>query len=204
MNLRKVATAVVFGIAFLLMLPTAQAGQAITMSSYTLFTDGAWTEGWLFSPNENIWVTALGTFFPAGSTTTQGVTLWDSLGDVLATTTVTGPGSVSDGFDFTGITPLELFAGTDYVVGATTQSDDYAIDTTFTVDPAIDYISHEFTGCSGETPCFPGTGLIEDDDNFGANFEFTVPEPTCLLMLGTGLLGLFGASRRRRLTRPTK
>jgi len=172
----------------LMMSAAAHATTAITLTGYTDFSNGSqYTLGFEFSPVGNIDVTSLGSFFPEGADDTHGVTLWDTSGDVLATTTVTGNGS--EGFLFSAITPLLLTGGTDYVIGATTLTDDYADqDATFTADPGITYLGHQETVCTGVTPCFPGTGGGFDFDDFGANFQFTsaVPEP------GSGKLGLSG------------
>src|SRR5271157_4601731 len=95
---------VVFLAAFslLLMLPTARADTpAITLISYTDFTNGGWTLGFEFSPITNIYVTSLGSFFPSGATDVHDSTLYDMSGDVLATAAVTGTGT--EGFAYTAI-----------------------------------------------------------------------------------------------------
>ena len=196
--MQKLATFLLVGFVFLLTQPAAQAQTAITLTSYTDYTNGQWTLGFEFTPTENIAVTALGSFFPTGATDEHGVTLWTDGGGTLATTTVTGNGT--EGFDFTGITPVDLLAGTTYVIGATTLTDDYADGgappATFTVNPGIDYIRHVETSCTGVTPCFTtGGGTISD---FGANFEFVAtPEPASFVLMGTGLLVLGRRFRRR-------
>ena len=103
--------------------------QAITLPlpSQFEYTNGPWTLGFEFSPTQNINVTALGDYFPAGSTTQQGASLWDASGNLLATTQVTGPAAAQGQFSFAAITPLTLLAGQDYVVGGTTQTDNYIV-----------------------------------------------------------------------------
>lgn len=189
----------VLAILLLLVAPAAWADiQAITLNTYTDFTNGSWTLGFEFSPNVNIDVTALGSFFPTGATDQHGVSLWNLGGGApLANTTVTGTGA--EGFVFGAIAPLNLFAGNTYVVGANTLSDDYAdIDATFTAAPEIGYLAHREVRCDGVTPCYP-TGRYTDFDDFGANFAFTaaVPEPGSIVLVGT-LLGLGLLARKRR------
>ena len=195
--MHKAATVLAVGFLLLLMLPAAQAGTvAISMASYTDFTNGSWTLGFEFEPTTDIFVTSLGSFFPSDADDVHGVTLWNTSATALATTTVTGTGTA--GFDYTAITPVELFAGQMYVIGANTLSDDYAIDPTFTTAAAIDYLGHVETMCSGVTPCFPGTSL-EASSDFGANFTFTTatPEPASAALVGT-LLALLAFHRFRR------
>ncbi len=184
---------------FLMTLPAAQAAPvpAVTLTSYTDFTDGAWTLGFEFDPTANILVTSLGSFFPTGAVDIHGVTLWNASATVLATTTVTGTGT--EGFDYTAITPVLLLAGQDYVIGANTLSDDYALTGTFSTAAMIGYLGHVETSCAGVTPCYPGTNTISGLNDFGANFTFTssVPEPASATLVGA-VLALLAFRRFRR------
>ena len=209
--MRKGVAQALFSLMFLLGASAASQAStitAITLGSYSDFTNGAWTLGFEFSPTTNINVTGLGSFFPTGATDIHGVTIWDTSNNVLATTTVTGTGI--EGFEFAAISPLLLLAATDYVIGGNTLADDYAVDFshTFAVAPEINYIGHVETPCSGVTPCFPGTGVDTSFDDFGANFQFTtaaaVPEPDSIMLLGMGLLafGLLGWLNAKPNERP--
>jgi hypothetical protein len=185
---------------FLLMATGAShANVAITFTSHSNFNNGnEYTLGFEFSPNETISVTDLGSYFPSGATDAHGVTVFDTSGVILASTTVTGTGT--EGFDFTPIAPLTLTAGTDYIIGANTVADDWAYPVTFTVDSAINYIGHVETSRGGVTPCFPGPAAGLPDD-FGANFKFSVvPEPStwAMMLLGFAGLGYAGYRRSRR------
>ncbi len=178
----------------------AKADTAVTLGSYFDYTNGSWTLGFEFSPKTNIQVTSLGSFFPAGATDVHGVSLWDTNQNLLATTFVTGTGT--EGFAYSPIAPVTLTAGQDYVVGATTLSDAYAIASgPFTVAPGITYIEHAEVATAGVVPQYP-TNFYNNFDDFGANFQFNpgtvVPEPSSLTLLGIGAFGLLGYVRRRR------
>jgi|SRR5579871_830486 len=134
----------------------------------------SYTLGFTFSPTTNIDVTSLGGFFADGVTDTHGVTLWDSSQNVLATTTVTGSGTA--GFSYAPITPVILTANTNYVIGATTLTDAYALTVnTPTTASGIDYVAEAETADDNETPVYPGESYA-GYYVFGANFEFvTLP-----------------------------
>jgi WD40 repeat protein len=172
---------------------------AITLNSYTLFRNDAWTLGFEFSPKVDITVSALGIFFPAGAADTNGVSLWDATSqNLLASTTVTGTGASTDGFLYSAIAPLQLLAGVTYVVGSTNQNDQYADNTvTLTADPNINYIQERFVLTSGNVPQFPN--LNDPNNPLGANFQFAVPEPSIVMLLGMSCLSMLGLLRKWRI-----
>lgn len=186
-------------IALLVVLPATMWADtaAITLGSYSNFTNGSWTLGFQFTPTTNITVTALGSYFQAGVSDTHDVGMWTAGGTLLASTGVTGSGAATDGFQYAAITPLNLLAGTTYVVGGETLSDNYALDSgkSFTVGPDLSYIVHVET--SGGSLSFP-TNAYTTFDDWGGTFQYNaVPEPGTLALFGSGLIGLAGAVRRK-------
>jgi hypothetical protein len=184
------------------LLPTARADSpAITLTSYTNYSNGQFTLGFEFTPTTNIYVTSLGSYFPSRATDVHDVTLWGASENVLATAAVAGTGT--EGFDFTAITAFELFAGNDYYVGAATATDRYAawVPPTwlkFTVGPDITYLGAREVSCSGSGTCFPAY-VQPGHDAFGANFTYTssVPEPSSVTLMITMLLGVAFVARKR-------
>ncbi len=192
--MRKIAFILV---AVILVLPSVLwADTAITLTNYANYNNNTWTLGFEFTPTQNIYVTALGSYFPQGATTIHNAAIWTTGGSLLAYADVVGTGT--EGFAYTGITPLALLAGTTYVVGANTLTDDYAdIGATWTVGPYLTYVDHVEIVCGTAAACFP-THHYTDFGDFGANFQYNaVPEPGSMLLLGSGLFGLAGAIRRK-------
>lgn len=154
----KVGSLLLAGFSLLVMLPTARADiTAITLNSASVIWDDHWTIGFEFSPTTDIFVTSLGSFFPNYATDPHGVTLWDASQNVLASAVVTGTGT--GGFDFAAITPYELLAGTDYIIGANTDNDAFAQipGLSYTVAPDIDLLEAREAVCYNSAPCYPST-----------------------------------------------
>lgn len=165
--------------------------------------------GYAFTTNAATDVTALGYFDMGSLAEPHQVGLFDSSGNLLASTTVTGNGAQVGFFNFDSISPVLLPAGQEFeVVGTSGFVDPYTFGTVgFTVEPTITFVQDAF--CLGNTLQFAGltTGLTaaEGGGIFGGNFETdttsVTPEPNALLLFGTGALGLAGALRRRQVAR---
>ena len=168
------------------------------------------TVGWTFTVLNPITVGALGVFDsssafgqPAGNNgliDSHNVGIWNSGGTLLTSGTVAA-GTIDpliNQFRYISIAPLLLAPGT-YTIGATwgtTASDDYIANTTgFQTIAAIQFLSAEYVQAASLT--MPTTNAsFFSNGMFGPNFV-VVPEPSTMLLLGAGFLGLAVYSKRR-------
>ncbi len=189
------------------------AAPALATNAVTSFTGGTGygffrtdeTIGWTFSTTGNIVVTALGWNVGNGSNSDHQVGIWDSVGTLLGSATITA-GTPTDGiWRFTGVSPISLAAGQYFIGGRDTADDgdgyvsgvdDLALASGLTYIGSA--VSREGSGFA-----FPNrVNTITTGGRFGANFQFSagvVPEPEswAMLIAGFGLVG--AAARRRRL-----
>lgn len=193
-----------------------QADPAVTFTDPgTQGTNGAWSIGWMFSTNTDIQVNALGYYnaslaggdssFANGTCNCGEVGIFDSTGNLLASTTVTAGGSLEGLFNYGDIAPITLASGQTYVIAAETGSSDYAYYTGgFTVNPNINFIQDEYL--SSSTLAFPtdSSAITAADGGgwFGPNFESTTatPEPSYIAAVTIGMLvmGMVAWKKRNR------
>jgi hypothetical protein len=175
----------------------------------TLNNGNGYSLGEVFTVNTTINVDFLGYYAAGGAgsvlTENHGVALYSSTGALLASTTINSSSTWTDfeNFAFNPISTITLYAGQTYVIdGASGVVDPYVWnDAGFTVYAPITLQGDNWTEGNGDS--FTGTSVIGDvtDGYWGPNFGFSAatatPEPSSLMLLGTGLVGFAGMLRRK-------
>ncbi|MGD0680925.1 MAG: DUF4082 domain-containing protein [Terracidiphilus sp.] len=158
------------------------------------------TMGVVFTPTASIIVDELGYFDDGGITTNHAVGIYNSSGTLIASTIINSSSSImTTNFAFNTVTPVELLAGSTYVLeGVTGTTDDYT-------NQVIGLTSYLPISVVGYNYQLNGGNLANDTSTgfptvqfFGADFGGSiVPEPTSFLLLGSGLAGLAGLIKRK-------
>ncbi len=162
--------------------------------------------GWQFDVLAPIAVTGLGWFDAGGGGLAVGhrVGIWAPNGTLLASVDVpSGVLAPLDGqFRTVSIPTLALGAGAGYIVGGQNFSanvERLAFDVVHVVNPSIGFVDATFSDFGGFQR--PTLFSVANTGFYGPGFsvesvEGGVPEPTTLLLVGGGLLGLVGRRRR--------
>lgn len=174
-----------------------------------LLGNGPFTLGWSFNVTATIHVTDLAVFDDHGAVLldTHEVGIWDAAGNLVDFAIIPAGGGILEidqgGAQTWRDTPAPVFlAPGTYTIGATWNSllDPMIFPGTLAGQglanfngPGIMLIQNEFIAGGFAEPIFT-TG--DTQSYFGPNLE-VVPEPSTLVMLGTGALALAGALRRK-------
>jgi hypothetical protein len=168
---------------------------------------GAGTVGWSFSLSSNQVVGYLGLYnTDLNANTTVGI--WNSAGTLLTSgvfdlnlTNVNLNDLPASNFLWLPISTLTLGPGT-YTIGAYSNADHFGVyGVAPTTLPGVTIVKSSLLSFSGalDKPTQDFSGVYANGF-FGPNFAATapIPVPAAFWLLGSGLMGLFGISKRKR------
>lgn len=202
---RKLALLLILSV-IMIVPATLSAGPLVEFTSPgNAYTNGSWTFGIDFSVgSSDILATALGYYDDSGNgfVDDHELGLYDSLGNLLASTVATSSSTLIDHFRYEDIAPVTLLAGDTYRVVGVSHSDLYTWDDPgFAADPSVTYLGDTYD--SGTT-LFDPVGQDHNDVSdgfFGPNLfigtSSSVPEPGAYSLVGCGLAALLVRFRRR-------
>jgi len=195
---------------------SANAGPAWEFrSAGNSYNNNTWDFAAVFTVNSNVTVTGLGYYADPnnGQVDANPVALYscnsaacDSTGTLLASATVTNVYPLFDHFRYVTIPDVTLVPGQSYEVAGVSFADNYTWnDPGFSTDPAITYNLSQTRWQLLNTPDFLNTLAsfdIVSDGYWGPNVflgqpSFATPEPTSILLLASGLIGLAAFGRKR-------
>jgi Domain of unknown function (DUF4082)/PEP-CTERM motif len=173
-------------------------------STSTLDDTRPFTLGYEFTTTSTFDINALGVW-DSGSGQDQQVGIWDSEGDLLVSTTVSSAAPDIDNFQWASVS-YSLVPGT-YTIGATFDNTGATVNfpddaTGITTLADYSWVTDEYSsdlGLNDPTISTGGSygnnGILWADLSVGSSAD--TPEPSSLLLLGTGIVGLAGLIRRK-------
>lgn len=152
--------------------------------------------GMVFTANANVNATALGFYAGANVTAGEALGLYDSGGNLLASTFVTLSDPIVGGYYFANIAPVALTSGASYTVVAQTGNNPWEFGTLGATPPQItfNYDSYFYGSTLHYTTNTGGSGPAY----FGPNLQIGVPEPAAWALMLIGVAGVGGAMRSTR------